>query len=289
MGKRRTQSSNETLAFSGTSRLRERHLAVMRRVTRWAAWGVIVVAFVGASLAVIGGARYLLFMRNPHFTLRRVEVVVFGQLPKGRVLGQLRDFGVRVGESNLFRLDLADLRRQLVAGDVMVSQVGMGRILPGTLVVEVYERNPVAQLVSQQGKLLDEGGLILPERNDPRTWRLPVVTGIRGSGDLPVGTRMDDGLVDAALLLLRLVATEPYGRNLDISLIQLDYGKEMLKVYLGARGPFREGACVTVPAREKELREALRRVEVIVRERERGQQTISYIDASYKINVPVRP
>ncbi len=288
---RNVSNRKTSVRFSGRGgRQPGRGTNLWRGLLRWLFYitlSVLTVFLIGMALH---GIRRLLFVRNPHFLIREIQVTVYGDLRREAVLRQLADSGVvEAGKSMIFGIDLKDVREE-VEGMVSVNRVVVRRRLPGTLIVDVYERRPIAQLGAPRGLLVDNQGLLLPSRNDPKTWLLPVVTGVRNVVGLKTGGRLEDELVQRALLLLQLIGTESYREFLDINLIQLNYADNTLRVFLRARPPFRDGACIILPAESRfELAAALDRVEVISRERLRGRQITGFIDATYKINVPVRP
>jgi cell division protein FtsQ len=260
----------------------------VHNLAHWGLWGLALCTGIAVICLLFYGLREYLFVRNPHFTLRSVEVEVFGDLPPQTVVKRLSELGIAEGKVNLFAIDMGQLRREM-SRIVVVNRVTLRRRLPGGLRVTVYERRPLAQLLAPRGHLIDEELLVLPERNDPKTWVLPIITGVRDAGKYDVGQVVDDSMVSAALKLLEIAGSESYGAYLDINLIQLDYPSRSLKVFLRHRQPFREGACVILPAKELEMREALRRVDAIVQERLRGRQVTGFIDATYKVNIPTRP
>lgn len=286
--KREKRGTQETvLRFSGERRVQRRR-RWRRAGGRALIWLAAVAGLVLVVAGLLWGARQTLFVQNDFFVVRQVQIRVFGNLKESVVLAEVKAFGVDPGVSNLFAVDLGELREHLT-DHVLINRAVASRHLPDELWIEVYERRPVAQLLAPRGKLLDSRGLVLPVRSDMRTLLLPIITGVRNAGTLTVGSVSPDPLVAASLRLLQLKGTESYGKYLDINLIQLDYAQDTLKVFVRKQPPFREGACIILPADERLMVDALRRVEVIVRQRRQGRQTASFIDATYEINVPIRP
>lgn len=227
-----------------------------------------------------------LFASNPHFTLTNVQVNAVGRLPESEVYELLDECGVSVGGSNVWHMDLCEIRRHLEE-HVLIDRATVARRLPGTIMVDIYERQPVAMLKSRPKRLLDDEGCILPPRCDSEATSLPMITGVRAVRDMEPGTKVGDELVLAALRFLRLVATRPEGRFYDLQTIQVDYSSGTLRVHLRPRGTFRRGAEVRIPTKDMET--ALDRMAVIVREQMKGQEKTGFIDATYEVNVPVKP
>ncbi|MCF7854382.1 MAG: FtsQ-type POTRA domain-containing protein [Candidatus Pacebacteria bacterium] len=256
---------------------------------RYAIWALSACAVVALFVLTLYGLKLFLFVRNPHFRLRDSEITVYGDLTPPQIREKLAEWGIEPRRTNLFEVDLRDLRERLEDWHVLVQRVRIGRRLPGTLVIDVYERYAVAQLLGPNGRLIDGGGLVLPARRDPRTLTLPIITGIPEAHELKIGQIAQDKMIDSALRLLELVDTEVYGRYLKVNLIQLDRSADALKVYLNERRPFREGACIVLPAEKGEMETALQRVHVIIQERLQGNQRTGFINATYKVNINARP
>jgi len=258
------------------------------RVSARAAAALFVVAAVVGSVYGLGRTfRRILLTGNPHFTCRQIRVTTDGRLRPAEIRQLVRESGVHEGETNLFAIDLRRLRERIRRTSPLVREVQLIRRLPDTLEVRVAEREPVAQLLRTGGRLLDEKGVILPPRPDEDVALLPILVGVRNAHRLPTGATMRDELVQGALRLVTLIRTEGFDREIDPILIQLDYARKRLVCYVHPKSCFRKNAMVILPI--KDIRTALWRVQQIARERARAHQTIGYIDATYEINVPIRP
>lgn len=260
--------------------------AFTRALAKLLIWGLGLALAAGVVVGAVWGLRLLLFTKNPHFIVRRITVNATGQMTRQEVERLAQEAGVRYGQSNLFSLDLARIRRH-VEGHVLVDRAVVARRLPDELAISVYERQPVAQFVSRGGALLDAEGWLLPPQVDGRFLILPVITGVRGASRMKVDTRVTDDGVAAALRFLRLIATRADGQFYDVALIQLDNSSAALKVRLRPKGTFRKGAMVVVPYEGME--EALDRMAVIVKKRMRNNQKTRFIDATYEVNIPIKP
>lgn len=259
----------------------------MLRLGRYGIWLLACLLLLGTIHLCGSGLKQLLLTRNPHFALKHIEVTVRGQMSPREVVAILGGHQVRIGKTNLFELDPAFLR-QALCRYVLISNANVRLKLPDTLRVEVFERVPVARFLSRG--VLDREGWLLPQRDEGRRLDLPAIIGARGVEKCPTGTRLQDDMIAGALHLLHLMSVRPYGRYFDISAVQLDYERNALRLHLRTRGIFRENAQILVPAKPPmELEESLSRVELITRERSRGQQVTGFIDATYRVNVPVLP
>lgn len=254
---------------------------------RAAAWA-LGIGLLAAGLGAAGyGLRLYFFTANTHFTLRHVQVNATGQLRTAHVIALLRDMGVEEGRSNVFSLDLRELREHLER-QVLVERATVVRRLPNRLEVNIYERRPMARLHAGNEWLLDGGGHVLPPRVDPRAQALPRITGVRGVRQVKAGDTVTEETVLEALRFLHLIATRDDGHFYDVSVIQIDHALPALIVHLRARSTFRDNARIIVPLR-RDMVPALDRLAAIVRERVRENFRTGFIDATYEVNVPVRP
>jgi cell division protein FtsQ len=125
-----------------------------------------------AGLAALGAGLPVLARRLEMFRVRRVEVVGLRYLEADRIVGAL---GMGPDASIFDPLGPLGPRVVAVPG---VARATVHRRIPGTLIVRVEERAPVALAeVDDRLVLVDRGGRTLPF--DP----------VRGSPDLPVATR----------------------------------------------------------------------------------------------------
>ena len=264
--------------------LKKRAGQILLRLAIWCA--VAAVLFWGVCGACRGLERVFL-SENPHFTLRKIDINVKGNLPPAEIVRRLEAWKVRVNQSNVFDLDIPVLRERLMKF-VLVSKADFQIKLPSTLVVEVTERVPAARIVG--GHLMDAEGWMLPEvgQGGPKLDALPVVFNLKEATRTPTGKRAEDEMSRSVLCLLRLTGTRPYGRLFDVKGIRCDAEQKALLVHLRARNTFVEGAQMVVPAgSEVEIDAALLRVEKIAAERMQAGQMTKFIDATYMVNVPV--
>jgi hypothetical protein len=244
---------------------------------------VVVLVFVGIGI----GLERVLFSANPCFVLRHIKVDVVGKTQAARVLDILRELQVVPHSTNIFAVDPALIRDRLER-EVLVSRATVVRRLPGTLVVGIYERRPIAQFCRRGHLLLDDDGRLLPPQLDTQSLMLPIITGVGSAGTARTAGRVKDELVLGALQFLRLLATRPDGQQYyDVAVVQLDYSHPSLIVHLRERPPFRENAIIIVPVRGMEA--ALDRAKRILKLRQEAGQETGFLDVTYDVNVPARP
>jgi cell division protein FtsQ len=161
---------------------------------RWPTWKVAIaaVALVAALLAPLWGPRAL--GELAYFRVRRVEILGARFVQPSDILGRLN-----VDTLSSVWQPAAPLEER-IASHPGVRSVRVGRRLPGTLVVEITERWPVALVPTPSGLVpIDERGAALP------------IDLTRTTVDAPIMTHRDAGLFR---LLGRLHAEAPelYGR-----------------------------------------------------------------------------
>jgi len=247
-------------------------------------------AFLLIAGIVLGGAygfRWVLLRANPFFTLQTIDVQTEGQgLTAAAIIDILGEMGYRVGETNLFDIDVAAIRTRIEKAAV-VESARVSRVLPDRLVVGFAQRFPVARLGARIPRFIDHRGhVLLPWEADGFSL-LPDVVGTRDVDTFRPGQKVDDEVLLGALQFLRM--NEEYAERLDCKayMIQLDYHPpEKLKLYVHRGGTFRENAQILVPVRE--MRAALNRLAVIVRDRTGLGLPTSFVDVTYEENVPVR-
>lgn len=294
MGKATKNNKRKATGRSSRTRPRSGAYGPWRIVARLSAWVLLIVAVLALFVFSWRAVVHVFFVDNPHFTLEHVDTHITGILTHDDVLDILRKrWDITPGKTNLFTIDPGDLRAGLLHHrSGAINYLTVRRKLPDSLQLYIYERQPVAQLGRESPMLVDAEGWVLPPRSteddDNRYLKdLPVVVGIRNADEMQPFTVTDDPCLLGMLKFLRLCSANAYGNWLEMVLVQLDYGAEALHVYPAPRGTFAKGAKIIVPI--DGMQAAMMRVEEIVRQRTRGRQQTKYIDATYKINVPVRP
>ena len=204
----------------------------------------IVAASVVLIMAIIASALLLgyrvLFSQNPHFTLKHVFVSSPGYW-NGRSVSIIKKLGLKMGETNIFAVDLKELRETLKEDKAYsIENVEASRILPDTLKFEITERIPRALLYNRESNLIvDKNGILLNSKHCVNIDKdLPTITGFMfrknaslsnsyKKGKIPYGKEIEQ--VKPALALISLV--NAYYPNFNIRLISLHISNSLI-VYL---------------------------------------------------------
>jgi len=253
---------------------------------RLAFWGLAVLVAAALLGGVLWGLQRWLVSYNRYFTLRRVTLEGNRSLTEQAVRQRLEQAGAVVGSSNLMRLPVRALREALEL-DPLVARAEVVRRVPDLVHVVVVERTPIASVHGRAPCFVDDEGVALPWRDLSKERLLPSIAGVRSPVPLVPGQPVQDEALRGAVRLLRLLARRADGPNYDVEIVQLDYQLPSLILHLRPRGTFREGAKVVVPVQGME--EALDRLRDIHRIRTASGQTTSFVDVTYRKNVPVLP
>ncbi|HBM15519.1 MAG TPA: hypothetical protein DD381_04130 [Lentisphaeria bacterium] len=177
-----------------------------------------------------------MFSENPRFRLRNVIVKSSG-FWNNRADDVIKILGLNKGVTNLFNLNLYDLRRQLEErkGEG-IAFVEISKELPDTLKVEIIERIPQAILYNKKSCMLtDKYGTIMDSKYFQDVLSsLPVITGFK------INEKRNSNyfgqtitVIKPALILISIV-NEDYS-DLEIRVINL-YSPGKLLVYILGSG-----------------------------------------------------
>ena len=166
----------------------ERRLAG-RKIWRAAAVLGLFCLITAAFILLFFLMRKAFFSENPHFRLKRMEIIN-GSYWKGKekVLGFRT--GVKPG-TNVFNIDYPALRKEIekIPG---IEKAEVVRILPDKLQIKIAERIPRAVLYSPGGQLVvDEKGVVIPRQESAIHGSLPVITRIPGGGIVRPGDKVE--------------------------------------------------------------------------------------------------
>lgn len=79
----------------------------------------------------------------------------------------------------LYRLDLYDVQQRIMA-QPFVKSAGAHRWLPGTVAIDIVEREPIASINVGQWRLVDGEAVVLPNIESQKKFDVPVIIGIDG-------------------------------------------------------------------------------------------------------------
>jgi len=233
----------------------------------------------------------IFFHKNPYFTLNKYQVTlkVEGPLTDSQVVKQqlnqiLEDLErEHDGSINLFNIDLKLLRKTISQLNPQLKDVKISRSLPEGLKVTVSDRIPVARIANRKGALIDREGYILPP--SAQMPYLPIILGVRNREKLQSGERSINEEIQKALELLNHLAIAPYGVIFEIFVINCS-NRHQIKLTLKGNDYLKPNSTILLPV--DDISSGLSRAAKIINERHHYNETTSFIDATYKVNVPIR-
>ena len=207
-----------------------------RTVTRQRTLAAIWISVRLAAVFLVGGGLWVggkkavdaLFLENPDYVIRRIDVATDGTLTPEQVVAAA---GIEEG-AGIFEVSLTAVRSRLEELP-QIRSAEVERALPDRVTIRVAERHPVAWLVPPTegdpyrapGALLvdADGVLIRPLQVAPSHLHLPVITGVQ-TDRLRAGEPVLERDVRAALELLRVTESRLLQARWEIRSIDLSKG-----------------------------------------------------------------
>jgi cell division protein FtsQ len=181
---------------------------VARRVATIA---LLLVIVLGIFYTFYKGCEWIkgqLFSNNPRFEIHHLEISCDGNLGEDYI----REISGLHEGMNLFELSFGQIEKKLT-GVSRIESVYLERKLPHTLIVNVKERVPVAQITGASETkypfLVDRYGYILPHRRSASA--LPLIKGIEQ--ELPLGEQLKNQDLNTVLEIIALCESTSYLRT----------------------------------------------------------------------------
>jgi hypothetical protein len=228
--------------------------------------------------------------QNQAYALQTLDIQTDGVIAPEQIR---RWAGVRAGD-NLFLIDLTRVKRDLELVPA-IQRVAVERFLPGTLRIQVQEREPVAQINTTTGRdgrtpetvifLLDaEGHVMLPLEGRQRAFpvtaseQYPVISGA-SPAELVPGRRVESLQIQAAIRLIAAFDHSPMAGVVDLRRIAVS-SPDVLVVTTDQQSE--------VALRTHDLERQLRRWRVVHDLGVRQGRQIDFLDLSVAENIPLR-
>lgn len=218
---------------------------------------IIVLLIICFSLVAIAfacwGVSQVLFTKNKHLILRRVELV---GMESRRCNALIKYLKLNLYKDNLYDIDIAAIRRKIEKISYIKS-ARIYRVLPDTLKIEITQRVPIAYLFRYGAKwVIDEDAVVMNKKYCMKLkYSLPVINGFKyerlRSGEKLSGLKQ-------AIDLIKLTTYE--FQKIKISSISLKNTRQITFVMIKKRRAYR----VLMPKENmnnmlKVLRDALRK------------------------------
>ncbi len=222
----------------------------------------------GTTLALLLLAIILsgfLLLQSSLFSVGTVVVQGNRYVDEGEIL-RIAGVGTQV---NIFRLNAANIQQRLIK-DLRIASAEVSRRLPGTIIITVQERQPVAFIATNYGfAQVDGKGMILAVAKSLRRMEAPLITG-HNIGNAYVGETVEAPVLLSVLHYLSGLSESAFNR---ISEIHIDTQARLT-------GYMVNGSQIKLGEAEQMLAKAAKTSAIIANEKD-ALATIEYIDLSY--------
>lgn len=185
---------------------------------------IVLIVLAGGAIAGVVLLNQTFFHGNPRFALKSIAVESVGWW-NGRSSRVASDLDLHPGSTNVFALNLAKLRADLLKKEPSVKNVRVARILPDTLSFTITERIPRASLGDANSPwVVNEEGVVMSSHSciDLRG-ELPVIIDLPKHLNVVSGARLEE--LEPALELIML--TKRKFQEFKIAKISLKKGGEL--------------------------------------------------------------
>jgi hypothetical protein len=183
------------------------------------------------------------------------------------------------GRASIFEIDLRDLSARILRNP-WIKTASVNRRLPGTLLIRVSERRPLAIVVTDRGYLVGEDGVVLKEARPEGTSRLPLL-GLTVDQPLQAGGRIDFPRLEQGTRLWQQFHAHNFGPGVRASEVRRERDGSYI-VFLGQNMPY-------LRFREETMRVQLDRLTSVLRVRGIGLPELEYADLRFPDKVIVKP
>lgn len=143
-------------------------------------------------------------------------------------------------KAGLFGVDLMGVRSRLLK-QPFIRSANINRQYPGTIVLTIAEREPIASLSGGQIRYIDAAGMVLPYVNSPVAMDLPVISGLEGIQSVQAGKVIENEALSSAIEILQtaqridssmyhFISEIAMNRDRDVVLYSNDVG---VPIYMG--------------------------------------------------------
>lgn len=156
--------------------------------------------FIGLLLVLVVLIAGLLFIKSSYFTVGSVIV-------EGNKYISVEDV-YRIADipeaMNIFSLNTANIKMRLMH-DLRIAETDVSRRFPGTIVISIKERKPIAYMASNYGFIeLDKQGVVLAVFKNLKQVNVPMITGIRLENEY-VGDKIENPVIKNIVNYLSLL------------------------------------------------------------------------------------
>jgi len=207
----------------------------------------------------------LLFIKSSYFTVGSV-IVEGNKYVSTEEVYRIADIPDAI---NIFSLNTANIKMRLT-GDLRIAETNVSRRFPGTIVISIKERKPMAYVASSYGFLeLDKQGVVLAALKNLKQLNVPMITGIR-LGDEYVSDKINNEAVKNIVMYLSLLDEVTLNQLSEINM----QSSEEIMAYTVNSVHIRLGTSERLPDKAKLTNE-------ILHELSDKKKIVEYIDLNY--------
>lgn len=156
--------------------------------------------FIGLLLVLVVLIAGLLFIKSAYFTVG--SVIVEGN--KYISVEEVYHIADIPESMNIFSLNTANIKMRLMH-DLRIAETDVSRRFPGTIVISIKERKPMAYVASNYGFIeVDKQGVVLAVFKNLKQVNVPMITGIK-LGNEYVGDKIENQVIENIVNYLSLL------------------------------------------------------------------------------------
>lgn len=156
---------------------------------------------------------FFLFIRSSFFSVG--DVVVEGNhYVSVEEIYRIADIPEKI---NIFSLNTREIRNRLIQ-DLRIADVAVERNFPGTIIIRIFERKPLAYLANGYGFVeVDKEGVVLAVFKNLKQVKVPMITGITLDNSY-VGDSIEQPVIKKVLVYLALLDSDTLDELSEISI-----------------------------------------------------------------------
>lgn len=221
--------------------------------------------FIGLVLVLVILIAALLFIKSSYFVVG--EVIVEGN--NYVTVEDVYHIAEIPEKLNIFSLNTADIKKRLLY-DLRISEVEISRKFPGTIVIHIKERKPMAYIASAYGFLeLDQQGVVLAAFKNLKHINVPMITGVRMDNEY-VSDKVENPSIKNILNYLSLLDEAVLNQISEVNLSS----SEKIIAYTVTSAHIRLGSGERLPEKAKLTNDILREITD-------KKMAVEYIDLTY--------
>lgn len=161
----------------------------------------------------------VVFLRSSLFTITQINVEGNVNVTAEKII-ELAEISA---EETLFKMDKDEISQRITAYP-FIKEAELKRKLPGTLVINVTEREPLGFIVTANGYVqFDQEGMVLAVTGSMGKYNLPIITGVNIAEIPSPGSLLDEASFNNALSIIKTCDKQLLNNIAEINIGQNGY------------------------------------------------------------------